>query len=133
MQTRQLKFRAFYNNCPWKFEQTEVGGYLQFVANSYEYSFSLPFITEGWTVSQYVGMLDDENTEIYEGDIIGFGHKEDGKWVSGPHSVFALNDLEDLYMNECHPLNNAMSDRFILGNVFQNPELVSKFNLTTNK
>jgi len=72
------------------------------------------------TVGQYAGMCDDNEQEIYEGDIVKYGNEkgivvfDEGRFLCDDRGIH----VEDLYIayfnNDCN----------IIGNICDNPELM---------
>lgn len=84
-------------------------------------------IRKGAEVMQYTGLKDKNGKEIYEGDIVKFGH-----WTTqveffdklfydggcGVHSGF--------YFNEELGFHNNLDESEVIGNIYENPELLGK-------
>ena len=78
-----------------------------------------------YVVQQYTGLKDKNGKEIYEGDIISFGviDEDDLFWV-------VWEDIESRFILEsngglgCWLLD--VSDREVIGNIMENPELLKR-------
>jgi hypothetical protein len=65
---------------------------------------------------QYTGLKDKNGKEVYEGDIIDYGHSR-YKEVIFNKGTFCLKDLENIpWLLPMYP---------VIGNKFQNPELIN--------
>ncbi len=115
---RQIKFRAW--------DKTEKK-----MLNWHEYSDeikdAIPYDagdewTENCEVMQFTGLLDKNGKEIYEGDIVkaenGFEHVKNYYNVEVKFSTYQNG------VSECAGTVYLALDREIIGNIFENPELV---------
>lgn len=75
------------------------------------------------TVGQYTGLTDKNGTRIFEGDICWFygGEYYSGSWEH--NAIVAITDITD--DEQIHYLKNAEYCE-IIGNVFDNPELLDE-------
>ena len=90
---------------------------------------------ERFILCQYTGLKDNEDREIYEGDIvkaISFA-----RWIgvveySDENQAFIFNDLDKKYRGYSTAFMNQFDDGFeILGNIYENPELLKESNQCT--
>lgn len=71
---------------------------------------------EDCELMQFTGLTDKNEKEIYEGDICTDGkHTESIKWIHGKWEFFA---------EDCLLCYNSSVKLKILGNIFENPELL---------
>ncbi|WP_172919433.1 YopX family protein [Capnocytophaga canis] len=111
---REIKFRAFYPEVKtfykiagWDFESEEV----RIVNDTYDFWVD----TDDVILMQFTGLYDKNGKEIYEGDVIPiFGKNHAVKFNYG---MFTINDREMRRYIHSIPLE-------VIGNVYENPELV---------
>lgn len=77
------------------------------------------------TVGQYTGLTDKNGKKIFEGDICWFygGDYYSGLWEQ--NAIVAITDMTD--DEQTHYLNNAEYCE-VIGNIFDNPELIKEGN-----
>lgn len=100
----------------------------------------------GWVIEQYTGLNDKNGKEIYEGDIVRLYEHDwwDGKIVKhhknprveGNFVVYYDDDLAAFEMENTQPYDNgirgiepfgfASQEYEVVGNIHENPELLSK-------
>lgn len=85
---------------------------------------------ERFILCQYTGLKDDEDREIYEGDIvkaISFA-----RWIgvveySDENQAFIFDDLDKKYRGDSIVFMSQFDEGFkILGNIYENPELLKE-------
>ncbi len=133
MNNRPIKFRAWYKpdfqtkSGPLKFIQVREGDSLWFVCEKDEgicYPFNIPFEDEDWIVQQFVGLLDSEGKEIYEGDII--------QELIANASLKAVGICQEVlggWKIFSHPNSSICWHGWgekVIGNIFQNQEFLTK-------
>ena len=87
---------------------------------------------ERFILCQYIGLKDDEDREIYEGDIVkatSFAKPIGIVKYSDENQAYLFNDLDKKYRGYSTALMNQFDDGFeILGNIYENPELLEESN-----
>ena len=85
---------------------------------------------ERFILCQYIGLKDENDREIYEGDIIkavSFAKPIGIVKYSDENQAFIFNDLDKKYRGYSTALMNQFDDGFeILGNIYENPELLEE-------
>jgi uncharacterized phage protein (TIGR01671 family) len=90
------------------------------------------FLQECFDLMQYTGLKDKNGKEIYEGDIVNHGHNyplvviwdDDYYWLDGPG--FCLKETGNKNGIRYHGLPGYTSPIEVLGNIYENPELLDK-------
>ena len=142
MNNRELKFRAFYENKLYM--QEYCGGFSYFIHNDSD-ALTLEDIfvaaeRQKCIIQQYTGIQDKNGKEIYEGDIIEhtfskttddetsihFGSKLNGSVSFCNHlCAYILTIIsDDRHNGDTFQLMNHAPSKKIIGNVFENPELL---------
>ena len=142
MNNRELKFRAFYENKLYM--QEYCGGFSYFIHNDSD-ALTLEDIfvaaeRQKCIIQQYTGLQDRNGKEIYEGDIIEhtfskttddetsihFGSKLNGSVSFCNHlCAYILTIIsDDRHNGDTFQLMNHVPSKKIIGNVFENPELL---------
>ena len=73
-------------------------------------------------VMQYTGLEDKNDVEIYEGDIVRYFRNELAVIVYRNGGV----DIRSLSWRDCEPLQRRMGEIEVIGNVYENPELLEE-------
>lgn len=139
---RELKFRAFYENKLYM--QEYCGGFSYFIHNDSD-ALTLEDIfvaaeRQKCIIQQYTGLKDCNGKDIYEGDIIEhtfskttddetsihFGSKLNGSVSFCNHlCAYILTIIsDDRHNGDTFQLMNHAPSKKIIGNVFENPELI---------
>ena len=89
------------------------------------YCNNLWFEVDKETVGQYVGLKDKNGTEIYEGDIIKYSHKAVGEIKREVRYKYGMYGIEGRHEGTQIPFANILgSEREVVGNIYENPELL---------
>jgi uncharacterized phage protein (TIGR01671 family) len=139
---REIKFRAFCKldsntpDGPLLFNMSQVDGELFFVCEKdaeIRYPFFVPFVDKDWVLQQATGFKDKSGKEVYEGDITlyeaGMGEEENViNEVAWEGNAFRLKSVDgggwDEWMTDLADKNNVLVAERVIGNIFQNPELL---------
>lgn len=104
------------------FEPTFYGGRIAIRPDQY----SDYFDTEDMILMQYTGLKDKNGKEIYEGDIVRT-HYIGGDGVENDEVIFDRGCFCVNYSEDYHPLLNEVNHcSEVIGNIYQNPELLER-------
>ena len=85
----------------------------------------IPF-SDGLPLIQYTGLLDKNGKEIYEGDIIEWGHQRFGLVKSRIEFIAgSFQHYPNVRGVNSGVLNGIICSCEIIGNIYENPELIS--------
>ncbi len=114
-----LKFRV------WDKRPDGLG--MLYNAQSHPFWFDFLDYPKIYEVMQFTGLLDNEGKEIYEGDILSC-HAFDGWFDDGGHS-FNFEVKHSIIKSGESDISGFVrvpESRVVIGNVFENPELLKK-------
>lgn len=117
---RPIKFRAFGGSkrmIPWEeLQKLHISTVFQ-VADDYH-------------VMQFTGLHDKNGKEIYEGDIVKMKNWSPEnyqiKFIDGAFCLAFIDKVTSLIKGYAADINYVEKDAEIIGNVYENPELISQ-------
>jgi len=128
MKKRTLKFRA------WNREQMVSPDYLDRAGHAHWKEDSIPNHSgvHNHPLMQFTGMVDDNQKEVFEGDIVQYEHEDgaviaqvifqtcddESMWISGFAFEFVRQKFEDDEDEKHTPFE-------VIGNIYENPELLN--------
>ena len=119
---RVIKFRGKDYDNKWHYGSLLVG-----VADAFIYSEGKSYKINPFTAGQFTGLKDENNKEIYEGDIVSF---EDGSFETGFHDkkgkVVYDDDSACFYFETLYGFTRigiAIEYIKIISNIYDSPEL----------
>lgn len=129
---REIKFRAWHRELEeWtNYSINNIDGNLVDFCNKEAGCWETDKEGKRFVLSQYTGLKDNNDREIYEGDIvkaISFA-----RWIgvvkySDENQAFIFDDLDKKYRGKSTVFINQFDDGFeILGNIYENPELLKE-------
>jgi len=126
------KFRAWHNFNGFglkKYTVEKINGTLYFVSGDHRFPFEVPF-RDGWAVEHSTDSKDMNGEEIYEGDIIKcFAKNVDNHEFELMGDVrFEDSEYVILTNDDNWPCASftVIRDKKIIGNIHENPELLTK-------
>lgn len=126
---REIKFRA-WDKALKSWTNYSIDDDLLMFYDKYAECWETDQEGERFILCQYTGLKDNEDREIYEGDIvkaISFA-----RWIgvvkySDENQAFIFDDLDKKYRGKSTVFMNQFDDGFeILGNIYENPELLKE-------
>ena len=140
--SRVIKFRAWDTSFKkWVTHSVTISAegriFLMFVDDNQKFH-CFPKTSEEIIIQQFTGLLDKNSTEIYEGDIVKYVGDRDSYSLPGEVSIgeyfthsyqfrhYGVRvrriDMNDTYFG----LSNDYPNFVVIGNIFENPELLTK-------
>lgn len=130
---REIKFRALtFNDEQWIHGLVyKSGSEGQWTEIQHDEGFSS--IVDPETVGQYTGLIDNNGTEIYEGDIVDYRDwfmfddiRRKVGVVKYEGASFIIDDMENTESSDCCLFTATINDRKfeVIGNIYENPELL---------
>lgn len=113
MQSRPIKFRAWDRLTKTMFEPMDLRS---------SYARLNGFGSQGYELMQYTGLKDKNGKGIYEGDIVKASYRNTPQvveWIA-KYAGFSIGGA----MPE-RPVNSDFTDWEIIGNIYENPELLN--------
>ena len=126
---REILFRGRIPQGNWSY-----GGLIQSANNFYisigiDKGFICAYV-KSETVGQYTGLTDKDGKKIFEGDILRRAyHPEDDvviEWFDGSFRFRKANKPKDYGYSAVCCIQNAVSSLKIIGNAYDNPELLEE-------
>ncbi len=127
---REIKFRAwnpymkiFEKPCDWEIDKDNEGVYGE--VDDYVNDENVRI-----ELQQFIGLKDKNRKEIYEGDILTYGDKEDGIVIKIVWNDLDDNGFEIIRQSDERVIHDIRIYRFdeqseIIGNIYENPELLN--------
>lgn len=138
---RTIKFRGLEANPYCEELRTFLYGTPLFITNEENYILPNFWDYEGLnkfkvlkkTISQFTGLHDKNGKEIYEGDLLGYWTKDVNKKdklllcrVSFINGAFVADISKNLDGKLITDLSSYLDEYVVVGNIHENPELISK-------
>ena len=122
---REIKFRAWYKEKNWMYENRTIFTRIREINSDDELIYM-----------QYTGLKDKNGKEIYEGDILEWRYKN---MLTGVDTVVrysvhysessaCFKTKEHGSVNDTLLLLTMSKDVYVVGNIYENPELVTEVN-----
>lgn len=130
---REIKFRVWekpFKDGSYEFDgemhYTEIGNEKRFVSIGFYHDSGWDWNDFIWM--QYTGVCDSEGKDIYEGDILTNGEKTGYVEYCNSHECgqYEITVEDNGYSKRCCEKGTSWSNWKIIGNKFENPELMEK-------
>lgn len=123
---REIKFRGRKSNGEWIYgdlvHNVGVGASTALIFPEEAHDSWDRYIVLTDTIGQFTGLHDKNGKEVYEGDIVSFtADKQSKNWVRPIKWIGAGFIFGDIF-----PLNYPSGCYDIIGNIYDNPELLNK-------
>lgn len=134
--TREIKFRIWQKKTQKMHYPHQNKGFLQFDGTGVSFNDDLGYVDQGvYELMQYTGLKDENGKEIYEGDIVRFDFDYFNKFALIYGDVYYKNAC--FYINDGCPAGNLGLGHLIenkrnvqiIGNIYENPELLKEKNV----
>jgi uncharacterized phage protein (TIGR01671 family) len=122
---REIKFRAYYEGKWRKVRSLIFHQKLEWVTlEGIDGSVSIELVN----LVEFTGLKDKNGKEIYEGDILNWEYDTDKKYpwqVCFENGCF-IRILKNIYPNKKEPISERIEGFTIIGNIYENPELLKE-------
>jgi uncharacterized phage protein (TIGR01671 family) len=122
---RPIEFRAwddFDHGMKYNIRLSATGKALQFIQHDGDNEMK-------WPIMQFTGLLDKNDKKIFEGDIVNFYVGTDKRQFTATIQFCSYTAMFNLSVDESsahiYGFNDA-HDEIVIGNIFENPELLEK-------
>ena len=123
---REIKFRAWDKACKHMINPGDKKHFKLYLNGSM--SIEDCWATQDIILMQYTGLKDKNGKEIYEGDVVLFGdnviHEGTHGKVVWHTTAFVYQFIDGQYKDKCTDMVDSWRTYEIIGNIYENPELI---------